>query len=181
VRQLRLQSADQAGKPLLLQENMPLKRHLLIAISTICVFALGCVAAYTYCGRQTAQLLGFQQEASLEEWAQLAFDGYRSGNADVGVWVLKRYVDKLNAIYSVRPIKDRSYYYLSFVAHARLAKLYSLKQDINAQTNEIRLAEESSTGWSREMMTNEAFIFESLRTIDELNARYQNHLEMSPF
>lgn len=150
---------------------MRLKRYLLTGIFVVFLTGLGGAIAFAYMGNRIAQLLAFQQEAALVEWNQITFQAYQSETPEVAVWAFKNYVNKVNSIYSVLPKKDREYYYLSFVAHARLAKLYRRINDHSSETNELHLAEADSIGWSNEKKTNEASIFKALEEIDEVDVK----------
>ncbi|HEX4121934.1 MAG TPA: hypothetical protein VH619_15035 [Verrucomicrobiae bacterium] len=145
---------------------MRLRHYLAITLASVFLISLGGVSAYTYLGKRIGQLIAFEQKADLEDWEQMALQAYMSQSSDTASWVLKQYLDKVDSVYSVRPTKDREYFYKVYVGHARLAKLYRQRGEFDREASEIKLAEEASTGWSNEKKTNEIMIFESLAKID---------------
>jgi hypothetical protein len=152
---------------------MRFKHYLSIAVASVFLISLGGISVYTYLGKRIGQLIAFEQKAELEEWGQMALQAYSSQPSDTAVWVLKRYLDKVDSVYSVRPTKDREYFYLVYVGHARLAKLYRQRGEFDRETNEIGLAEEASAGWSNEKKTNEIMVFESLAKIDGADSKFR--------
>ena len=154
---------------------MRLKHYLLILGAAICLVGAGAIISYVYMGKSLSELLALQQEESLVEWNQLAYQAYSSGSPETGIWVLKKYLAKIDSIYSLKPGKDRRYYFISFVAHARLAKLYKRTNCSDCEAAEIVLAAKLSNGWSNEINTNETLVFGSLKMIDEIDSKTPNN------
>lgn len=134
-----------------------------VFLLAVAFIGLMCIPKF---GDDVEKIVRTSQDVNLARLDDLAVESYFAAKNLTAVYALSNFLLRVEQTSHNRINKGREFWYMSFKAHARLAKAYERMNIKALKMEHVRLAIEDLRHWAPSAPTNEASVFQVLDKID---------------